>query len=73
MLGYEPEITTFEPAHLLVWRADGPLGTSGAHAWHIELTGNNGCRVITEECQKGLLLAFVGRRIRSVLLRSHQE
>ena len=70
---FEPEITAFEPVRMLVWRARGPLRTSGAHAWYIEPTEDGGCYVITEECQKGLLLAFVGRRIHRILLTSHQH
>ena len=52
---FEPEIETFAPHQMLVWSARGPLGTSGAHAWYIEPTPG-GCRVITGEAQKGLLL-----------------
>ena len=69
---FEPEIDTFEPSRMLVWSAKGPAGTSGAHAWYIEPTPG-GCRVITEEAQRGLLLFFLGARTRGVLLASHQE
>lgn len=37
-LVFEPEITMFEPARILVWMAKGPLCTRGAHAWYIEPT-----------------------------------
>jgi hypothetical protein len=73
-LGYyfEPEIDIFEPSRLLVWSAKGPAGTSGAHAWYIEPMPS-GCRVITEEAQKGLLLFFIGTRALNSLLNLHQE
>jgi hypothetical protein len=69
---FEPEINRFEPSRMLVWSARGPAGTSGAHAWYIKPTPG-GCRVVTAEAQKGLLLFFIGRRTRSTLLNSHQE
>jgi len=69
---FEPEIDTFDPSRMLVWSATGPAGTSGAHAWYIEPTPG-GCRVITEEAQRGLLLFFLGARTRGLLLTSHQE
>ena len=69
---FEPEIKTFEPSRMLVWSANGPVGTSGAHAWYIDRTPY-GCRVITEESQKGLLLFVLGPHTRDVLLSAHQE
>ncbi|RBP08585.1 hypothetical protein DFR50_12567 [Roseiarcus fermentans] len=73
-LGYsfEPEVVTFDPYSMLVWSANGPAGTSGAHPWYIEPT-QNGCTVITEEAQKGLLLLILARRVRSELLASHED
>jgi hypothetical protein len=69
---FEPEIDHYEPSRMLIWSAKGPVGTSGAHAWHVE-TRPNGCRVVTEEAQKGLLLHLIGRRTRKTLLNSHQD
>ncbi len=69
---FEPDMETFEPSRMLVWSAKGPAGTSGAHAWYIEPT-SGGCRVITEEAQRGLLLFFLRSSTRSLLLTSHQE
>ncbi len=69
---FEPEIVTFKPNRMLIWSAKGPAGTSGAHAWYIESTPG-GCRVITEEAQRGLLLFFLRSRTRGTLLTSHQE
>jgi uncharacterized membrane protein len=71
-LYFEPEITTFKPTQMLVWLAKGPLGGSGAHAWYIETTPG-GCRVITEEAQRGILSVLLGWHTRGVLLTSHQE
>ena len=69
---FEPEIDTFQPSRMLVWSANGPAGASGAHGWYIEPTPG-GCRVSTEEAQRGLLLFFLGPRTRRLLLNSHQE
>ena len=71
-LYFEPEVITFEPNRLLVWRAKGPLGTSGAHAWLIEPT-QSGCRVTTEEAQTGLLLTLIAARTRTRLLTAHEH
>jgi len=69
---FEPEIDRFEPSRFLLWSAKGPAGTSGAHAWYIEPT-STGCHVVTEEAQRGLLLAMIGRRTRKRLLTAHEE
>jgi hypothetical protein len=69
---FEPEVVTFDPFRELTWSAKGPAGTSGAHAWYIE-PSQGGCRVITEEAQKGILLRFLGGRTTKTLLTSHGE
>jgi len=69
---FEPEIETFEPPRMLIWSAKGPAGTGGAHAWYIEPTPG-GCRVITEEAQRGLLLFFLRSSSRNALHVSHEE
>ncbi len=71
-LYFEPEVETFSPCHMLVWSAKGPAGTSGSHAWFIEPTPG-GCRVITEEAQKGLVLLLRRSHLRNQLLASHEE
>ncbi|GAM91708.1 hypothetical protein ANO11243_097610 [Dothideomycetidae sp. 11243] len=73
-LGYffEPEVAIYEPTRLLLWVARGPVGTGGAHAWYIEPT-DNGCKVVTEEAQQGLLLWFIANRVRKDLLKNHEE
>ncbi len=69
---FEPEIVTFEPDRILVWAAKGPAGTSGAHAWYIEPTPG-GCRVVTEETQRGFLLLLVGPITRGRILKAHDD
>ena len=69
---FEPDVATFDACRMLIWSAKGPLGTSGSHAWHIKPTAT-GCRVVTEEVQTGLLLRFVGGRIRGELVASHED
>lgn len=69
---FNPKIDVFEPFRMLVWSAKGPAGTKGAHAWYIEPTPN-GCHVVTEEAQQGLLLSIIGRRTRKRLLKAHGE
>ncbi len=69
---FEPEIETFSPDHMLVWSANGPAGTSGSHAWYIEPTPG-GCRVITEESQKGLVLLLRRSHLRKQLLAAHED
>jgi hypothetical protein len=69
---FEPEVLTFVPERMLVWKAVGPAGTSGAHAWLIE-PRPDGCRVITEESQIGWFLFFLRARTRGRLLESHEE
>jgi hypothetical protein len=69
---FEPEVVTFVPDRMLVWKAEGPAGTSGCHAWLIE-PRPDGCRVITEESQIGWFLFFLRARTRGRLLKSHEE
>jgi hypothetical protein len=69
---FEPDVVMFSPYRVLIWLARGPAGTSGAHAWYIEPTPG-GCRVISEETQKGFLLRLLGARTQRTLLTSHEE
>jgi len=71
-LYFEPEVTVFEPQRMLVWFAKGPLGSSGAHAWRIEPI-RDGCRVITEETQRGIPSRLLGWHTRKRLLLAHQD
>jgi hypothetical protein len=71
-LYFEPVVEVYEQARMLVWSAKGPAGTSGAHAWLIEPTPI-GCRVVTEEAQRGLMLLLVRGRTRKALLSAHED
>ena len=66
------KVVTFGPQQMLVWSASGPARTSGSHACFIERTAD-GCKVITEEAQTGLLLVFLRARLCATLLASHQD
>ena len=69
---FEPKVVTFDPYTSLIWEAQGPAWTSGAHAWYIEHCAT-GCKVITEEVQKGLLLYVVGGRVQKNLHIYHED
>lgn len=69
---FEPIVLIFEPAEMLAWSAAGPAGTSGTHAWRIERI-SMGCKVITEEAQRGFLLGLVRSRVRTQLLTMHEN
>lgn len=71
-LHFEPEVTACVPQRMLVWHAKGPLGASGAHAWYIERT-ERGCRVVTEETQRGILSLLLGWHTQKLLLTVHQD
>lgn len=71
-LYFEPKIEVFERPTRLLWTAQGPAGSSGAHAWYIEST-LEGCRVITEEAQKGLILNLVKSRTQRTLFEAHED
>lgn len=64
-------VEVFEPPRCLAWRGDEVYGR-GFHAWVLQPT-TEGCRVITEEVQRGLL-PWVGRwYLRAGLLKWHQR
>ncbi|KAJ4245737.1 hypothetical protein NW762_013861 [Fusarium torreyae] len=69
---FQPKVVIFEPYTSLVWEAQGPAWTSGAHAWHIEPSAT-GCKVITEEAQRGLLLSVIGGRVKKNLEFNHED
>lgn len=71
-LYFEPEVTACIPQRMLVWHATGPLGSSGAHAWYIERT-EGGCRVVTEETQRGIPSLLLGWHTQKLLLAIHQD
>jgi uncharacterized protein YndB with AHSA1/START domain len=54
-------VIVFEPPHELGWDARGVL--RAYHGWLIDPDAN-GCRVVTEECQNGLVRSLVARNQR---------
>ena len=64
-------VIVFEPPLELVWDAHGVLDAN--HGWIIEADSGGGCRVITEECQNGILPKLAWWYLRPMLLRGHQK
>ncbi len=64
-------VTEFEPPARLAWLG-GALGAQGYHGWLIERTGA-GCRVVTEETQRGFVPSIARWYLRRGLLREHQN
>ena len=63
-------VITFEPSHELGWDARGIL--RAYHGWTIEPDARDGCRVVTEECQNGLVPKIAWWYLRPMLERGHQ-
>lgn len=64
-------VIVFDPPHELGWDAHGVL--TAYHGWLIEPDGGGGCRVITEECQNGLVPKLAWWYLRPMLERGHQN
>jgi len=64
-------VTEFEPEYCLAWRGGG-AGASGYHGWVIDPTPE-GCRVVTEEAQTGLVPRLGAPLLRRLLVRAHQN
>ncbi|MFQ5458140.1 MAG: SRPBCC family protein [Myxococcota bacterium] len=64
-------VREFTPSARLAWEG-GALGGRGYHGWIIEKTGA-GCRVITEETQRGLVPSVGRLYLRRELLREHEK
>ena len=64
-------VTELEPQRSLTWRGHTWYGR-GCHTWRIEPAGS-GCRIVTEEVQRGLVPWMLGWWIRPQLLRWHQR
>jgi hypothetical protein len=63
-----PVVTTVEecdPPHRLAWSGTG-LGAAAYHSWDVEPTPT-GCRVITEETQRGLIPSLLRVLLRPLL------
>ena len=65
------EVTEFEPPHRIAWTGSG-LGAVGHHAWVIEPT-SSGCRIVTEETQRGLAVRVLAPALRPAMRRLHQR
>ena len=63
-------VIVFDPPRELGWDARGVL--DAYHGWEIVPEGD-GCRVITEECQNGLVPKLAWWYLRPMLLRGHQN
>jgi hypothetical protein len=64
-------VIVFEPARELGWDAHGIL--NAYHGWLLEPDNGGGSRVITEECQNGLVPKLAGWYLRPMLERGHQN
>lgn len=64
-------VIVFEPPHELGWDAHGVL--DAYHCWLISPDSCGGCRVITEECQNGIVPKLAWWYLRPMLLRGHQK
>jgi len=63
-------VRTFEPCYELGWDARA-RGLYAYHGWILE-SGGAGCRVITEETQRGWLPTLARWYLRRMLVRGHQ-
>lgn len=64
-------VTELVPGERLSWRGVAP-GSSGYHGWVLEPTAS-GCRIVTEETQRGLIPTLGRWYLRPALLRAHQR
>jgi len=62
-------VAVFDPPHEIGWTARGAV--SAYHGWEIEPDANGGCRVITEECQNGIIPALASWYLRPLVIRAH--
>jgi hypothetical protein len=70
-LDFSSRIEAFEPTRLLAWRSEKTL-ISGYHAWLITAT-DTGCRVTTDEAQRGFLAVMQGWFLRDQLYLLHDD
>jgi Polyketide cyclase / dehydrase and lipid transport len=67
----QSRVLVYEPFTHLGWDAREMLGWTGFHGWKITPT-SNGCRVITEEVQRGVGARLIKTRVEKNLQREHQ-
>jgi len=65
-------VTEFEPARRLAWIGTG-LGAAGYHRWLLVPSPEEGCLVVTEEVQTGLIPRPGAKRLRRSLLANDQR
>ena len=61
----ETVVEECEPPHRLAWSGSG-LGAVAYHSWDLEATAN-GCRVVTEETQRGVIPSLLRIALRPLL------
>ena len=66
------QVLVFDPNREIGWDAFA-LGLHAYHGWIIEPLIERGCRIITEETQKGPLVTIGKWYLRRALLREHQN
>lgn len=66
------KVLVYEPFREIGWDAF-TAGLKAYHGWIIEPLADGGCRVITEETQRGPLVRVARRYLRRGLLREHQN
>ena len=64
-------VDAFEPNRYLAWTGGG-LGARGHHAWLLE-PNDSGCRFVTEETQRGLVVKALAPALRRGLRHFHQR
>jgi hypothetical protein len=64
-------VTEFEPLRTLAWSGTGP-GSRGYHRWVFTPTADEGCLIVTEEVQVGLVPRLLAPRLRRNLREYHQ-
>jgi len=60
----------FDPPHEIGWEARSILGAY--HGWTVEPDGRGGCRVITDECQNGIIPKLISWYLRPLVINAHQ-
>jgi len=65
------EIVECEPTERIAWNAKG-IGSRGHHGWLLEKR-RGGCRLVTEETQRGWGIRLVRPALRPLMLRYHQR
>jgi hypothetical protein len=66
------QVLVFDPMRQIGWDAFA-IGLKAYHGWIIEPLENGGCRIVTEETQKGPVVSAGRWYLRRALLREHQN